>query len=171
MSVPAWPMPIQKTKFVMSKAHATGMFEPQTPTPVEIRYVAARTPPVSSDEEIEERRPPPVRLRFLGDLGDLLATANRRSAGPHTSGMRGSGSGNRGRSVRRPGNPCVSWAFVMHSPRQLNTDAADSEAPRIQTADRSNPVSSRSSSAWNRRRPRNASSLRPSGFGFRTRGR
>ena len=52
MSVPAWPMPIQKTKLVMSKAHATGTFEPHTPTPVEIRYVAASTPPVSSDDEI-----------------------------------------------------------------------------------------------------------------------
>ena len=52
MSVPAWPMPIQNTKLVMSNAHATGMFEPHTPTPVEIRYVAASTPPVSSDAEI-----------------------------------------------------------------------------------------------------------------------
>ena len=50
MSVPAWPMPIQNTKLVMSNAHATGMFEPHTPTPVEIRYVAASTPPHSSDD-------------------------------------------------------------------------------------------------------------------------
>ena len=34
-------MPIQKTKLVMSKAQATGMLDPQTPTPVEIKYVAA----------------------------------------------------------------------------------------------------------------------------------
>ena len=37
ISVPAWPMPIQKTKLVMSKAQATGMLLPQTPMPVEIR--------------------------------------------------------------------------------------------------------------------------------------
>ena len=37
INVPAWPMPIQKTKLVMSKAHPTGTFEPQTPTPVEMR--------------------------------------------------------------------------------------------------------------------------------------
>ena len=37
MSVPAWPMPIQKTKLVMSKAQATGMLLPQTPMPVAIR--------------------------------------------------------------------------------------------------------------------------------------
>src|SRR5947209_16190843 len=51
--VPAWPMPIQKTKFVMSKAQPTGMFEPQTPTPVEIRYDDAITPPRS---RVDERR-------------------------------------------------------------------------------------------------------------------
>src|SRR5262245_40199828 len=49
MSVPAWPIPIQKTKLVMSNAHATGTLLPHTPTPVEIRYVAASTPPVKSD--------------------------------------------------------------------------------------------------------------------------
>ena len=37
ISVPAWPMPIQNTKLVMSHAHATGVFSPQTPTPVRIR--------------------------------------------------------------------------------------------------------------------------------------
>jgi hypothetical protein len=37
MSVPAWPMPIQKTKLMMSQAQATGMLLPHTPTPVEIR--------------------------------------------------------------------------------------------------------------------------------------
>ncbi len=37
ISVPAWPMPIQKTKLVMSKAQATGMLLPQTPMPVAIR--------------------------------------------------------------------------------------------------------------------------------------
>ena len=50
MSVPAWPMPIQKTKLVMSNAQFTGLFDPQTPTPVEIRYVAASTPPSKSDD-------------------------------------------------------------------------------------------------------------------------
>src|SRR5437764_9024770 len=50
MSVPAWPMPIQNTKLVMSNAHATGMLLPHTPTPVEMRYVAAITPPHKSDD-------------------------------------------------------------------------------------------------------------------------
>ena len=37
ISVPACPIPIQNTKFVMSQAQATGTFSPQTPTPVVIR--------------------------------------------------------------------------------------------------------------------------------------
>ena len=36
ISVPAWPIPIQNTKLVMSQAQPTGWFTPQTPTPVEI---------------------------------------------------------------------------------------------------------------------------------------
>src|ERR1700683_352017 len=34
ISVPAWLMPIQKTKFVMSKAQKTGELIPQTPMPL-----------------------------------------------------------------------------------------------------------------------------------------
>ena len=52
MSVPAWPMPIQNTKFVMSNAQFTGLFDPHTPTPVEIRYEHASTPPTRSDAEM-----------------------------------------------------------------------------------------------------------------------
>ena len=37
MSVPAWPMPIQKTKLVMSHAQETVLFRPQTPMPVMTR--------------------------------------------------------------------------------------------------------------------------------------
>src|SRR6476620_3355686 len=33
ISVPACPIPTQNTKFVMSHAHPTGMFRPQTPIP------------------------------------------------------------------------------------------------------------------------------------------
>jgi len=36
ISVPAWPMPTQKTKFVMSKAQPTVLFRPQVPMPVAI---------------------------------------------------------------------------------------------------------------------------------------
>ena len=36
MSVPAWPMPIQNTKFVMSNAQPTVLFSPQVPMPVAI---------------------------------------------------------------------------------------------------------------------------------------
>ena len=38
ISVPACPIPIQKTKFTMGQAQKTGALFPQTPTPVTIRY-------------------------------------------------------------------------------------------------------------------------------------
>ncbi len=37
ISVPACPMPIQKTKFVISKAQNTGLLLPHTPIPVPIK--------------------------------------------------------------------------------------------------------------------------------------
>jgi hypothetical protein len=36
IKVPACPIPTQNTKFMMSKAQATGILFPQTPIPVEI---------------------------------------------------------------------------------------------------------------------------------------
>src|SRR6266576_2750101 len=48
MSVPACPIPIQKTKFVMSQAHPTGMLFPQVPTPVEIWYPRQNRPNVAT---------------------------------------------------------------------------------------------------------------------------
>ena len=37
ISVPAWPMPTQKTKLTMPKPHAAGWLLPHTPTPVRNR--------------------------------------------------------------------------------------------------------------------------------------
>ena len=34
MRVPAWPIPIHHTKFVMAKPQATGIMMPQMPTPL-----------------------------------------------------------------------------------------------------------------------------------------
>src|SRR5438128_400898 len=39
INVPAWPMPIQKTKFVMSNAQPTELLRPQMPIPFANRYV------------------------------------------------------------------------------------------------------------------------------------
>ena len=36
--VPAWPIPIQKTKLTIAQPQLTGLLLPQTPTPVETRY-------------------------------------------------------------------------------------------------------------------------------------
>ena len=37
ISVPAWPIPIHHTKFVMANPHITGVRMPQMPTPLAIR--------------------------------------------------------------------------------------------------------------------------------------
>ena len=37
MSVPAWPIPTQNTKFTIGKPHMTGFMLPQTPTPTRTR--------------------------------------------------------------------------------------------------------------------------------------
>jgi len=37
ISVPAWPMPIQKTKLTIGQPQPTGELLPHTPTPVKIR--------------------------------------------------------------------------------------------------------------------------------------
>src|SRR6516162_7248805 len=47
--VPAWPMPIQNTKFVMPQAQPTGMLLPQTPTPVKRRYRMQNVPKAAKE--------------------------------------------------------------------------------------------------------------------------
>src|ERR1044072_3433448 len=47
ISVPACPIPIQKTKFVISHAQPFGMLFPHVPTPVEIRQPIQKIPNVA----------------------------------------------------------------------------------------------------------------------------
>src|SRR5262249_46728177 len=102
-----------KTKLVMSNAQATGTFEPQTPTPVEMRYVAARTPPVSSADVIRNAGHHQYGCGF-SVIPLISSESDSNDPGPHTSGMRGNGSGNR-RNVGSfaPAISCVSWAFSL----------------------------------------------------------
>jgi len=64
MSVPACPIPTQKTKFVMSKPHDTGRFSPHTPTPTANRYAIMRPRIPVSDAAI-----PNAMYQALGGLG------------------------------------------------------------------------------------------------------
>src|SRR5256885_9273105 len=61
MSVPACPIPIQKTKFVMSKAHPTVLFSPHVPMPVATSYDTHTTPTESAvnaaAKQIHQPRP------------------------------------------------------------------------------------------------------------------
>ena len=59
MSVPAWPMPTQKTKFVMSHAQPTGTLSPQMPIPSQKSHETA-TPrrPRSAREGMKKSHQP-----------------------------------------------------------------------------------------------------------------
>lgn len=48
ISVPAWPIPIQNTKLVMSQPQNTVLVMPHTPTPVETRIDRPPTTPISA---------------------------------------------------------------------------------------------------------------------------
>ena len=49
ISVPAWPIPIHHTKFVIANPQATGMLMPQTPTPLANSTATASRNSSSSD--------------------------------------------------------------------------------------------------------------------------
>jgi hypothetical protein len=64
ISVPAWPMPTQNTKFVMSHAQPTGMFRPQTPTPSQTSQgTPTARPPSSSSAKPKTAHQPSGALR------------------------------------------------------------------------------------------------------------
>ena len=52
ISVPACPIPIQKTKLTIAKPQPTGLFTPHTPTPLSTRYPIIATRTTSSVEEM-----------------------------------------------------------------------------------------------------------------------
>ncbi len=63
ISVPAWPMPIHQTKFVIANPHATGTLTPQMPMP---RYssmvtASASSPRSASPSMKPKSHPRPVR--------------------------------------------------------------------------------------------------------------
>src|SRR5688572_5574680 len=67
MSVPAWPIPIQKTKFVISQAQPTGTLSPQTPIPSQKSHETA-TPsrPRSASEGKKKNHQPIGVFRSIG---------------------------------------------------------------------------------------------------------
>ena len=76
ISVPAWPMPTQKTKFVMSHAQPTGTLRPQTPIPSQKSHETATPRRPRSARDRDEEEPPADRCRPLDrlrdDLGDRM---------------------------------------------------------------------------------------------------
>src|SRR5437868_3902140 len=67
ISVPAWPMPIQKTKFVMSNAQPTGTFKPQMPMPSQNSQAMQKISRPSSDaEQVNAIHQPRLGERSIG---------------------------------------------------------------------------------------------------------
>src|SRR5258706_8125053 len=93
ISVPAWPIPIQKTKLVMSKAQPTGWFRPQTPIPCQ------------KSQEIENSRRPSIQ--------DEMANSTHHPSGvaPSAGAATASGMG------RKAGPPAESGGPTTNGPR------------------------------------------------------
>src|SRR5262245_21337174 len=67
MSVPAWPIPIQNTKFVMSHAQPTGTLSPQTPIPSQKSHeTATPSSPRSVSEGKKKNHQPSGVFRSTG---------------------------------------------------------------------------------------------------------
>ena len=88
MSVPAWPIPTQNTKFVMSHAQPTGTLRPQIPIPSQ-----------NSHETATPRRP---RSASEGMKNSHQPIGVRRSTGSATTSVIEWKSGERRMSVGRP---------------------------------------------------------------------
>src|SRR3954466_7991470 len=73
IKVPAWPMPTQNTKLVMSNAHITGCMLPHTPTPVPMRY---RINPPKMPAHIAEITN--AMYHAMGGLGDSFTQVMSR---------------------------------------------------------------------------------------------
>ncbi len=83
--VPAWPMPIQKTKLVMSQAQPTGLLLPQTPMPVKTvcRNAKTNSPASSPVHEIASHQ----RRVGKDSSGRLMSSSSlRKSTSPSTKG-------------------------------------------------------------------------------------
>ena len=89
MSVPAWPMPIQKTKFVMSNAHPTSLLRPHTPMPVAKRYAAIPTPMANAVAATAVQAHQPMRGNVSS--GRATSAVTLASAGVSPSSQRGNG--------------------------------------------------------------------------------
>src|SRR5262245_33189779 len=78
ISVPAWPMPIQNTKLVMSNAHPTVLLSPHVPTPVAISYVTHTTPRASAAPEAARHpyQPAPGRVSRGRAMSSLIACSD-----------------------------------------------------------------------------------------------
>ena len=81
ISVPAWPIPIHHTKFVIANPHITGVRMPQIPTPL-ANSTATANRNTSSSAKPDAEAGEPEQRRVLGqhDRGDLVGDRAERVA-------------------------------------------------------------------------------------------
>ena len=90
MSVPACPIPIQKTKFTMAYPHPTGLLTPQVPTPQKIRN-GTNTPSNPSTEKDSRKNIHQPIVGFCSTIWHTLSEMVVLSSLPVKSGVRLSG--------------------------------------------------------------------------------
>ena len=82
ISVPAWPMPTQKTKFVMSQAQPTGTFSPQMPIPSQNSQETGDAQEAREAPGTEEEEPPREAASSLRRAGDGFGDRDGNRAHP-----------------------------------------------------------------------------------------
>ena len=91
MSVPAWPMPTQNTKFTMAQPQPTVLLTPQTPTPVVIRWKS-----MANSNTVSPLVKAKAMYQARGGLGcstipQTLSVSEVKSSSPSTSSGGGPG--------------------------------------------------------------------------------
>ena len=85
INVPAWPIPTQKTKLTIAKPQPTGLFNPHTPTPSQIKYPMSENSNAAKD--IDPTNPINHHLGALVSAGlDIISVTSLNDLFPKTWG-------------------------------------------------------------------------------------
>ena len=90
ISVPAWPIPTQNTKFTMAYPQPTGLLTPQVPTPQKIRN-GMKTPSNPNTENASRKKPHQPIVGLFSTIPHTLSVMVVLSLSPVMSGVRLSG--------------------------------------------------------------------------------
>ncbi len=89
INVPAWPIPIHQTKFVMSHAQSTGWLLPQMPMPLTTRRLSDTNSSIASRNAAPNPRYQPRDVRFASTIALILSVTDPNVyPGPMIGGVR-----------------------------------------------------------------------------------